>query len=262
MTSLRVGALSLLAVGAAFSFGSALGCAPSEAEFEPVNSDPSVIPNPDPEPDPDPKPSGGSQASGGTSSTGGSSTNGGSTASAGSAGHAGGNDEPSAGQPGMDPPDDPDPPMDPCSNVSCALGQHCEGGKCVPDVVVDRCAAVLCPTATHCVAGQCIPNQRVTCGGIAGLECPGAGECVDDPSDDCAPESGGADCGGVCVCAAEGVCKRGQTWNSTPGICACESAKGAAECGDAKCAPGQYCCNASCSLCVAEGEGCLDIACL
>ena len=129
-----------------------------------------------------------------------------------------------------------------------------------PDVVVDLCAAVSCPTGMHCVAGQCIPNVRVTCGGIAGLKCPGAGECVDDPADACSPEAGGADCGGVCTCAAEGVCKRGQQWNGSPGVCACESNKGAEACGDAKCGPNQYCCNASCSLCVAEGDGCLDIA--
>jgi hypothetical protein len=256
MTSLRVGALSLLALGTAFSFGTALGCAPSEAEFEPVDPGSSVIP--DPEPAPDPKPSGGSPSSGGATATGGSSQSGGSTPSGGSPAQGGADDEPSAGQPGMDPPDEPDP----CSNVSCALGQHCEAGKCVPDVVVDPCAVILCATGTHCEEGECVPNGRVICGGIAGFECPGAGECVDDPSDDCHPDSGGADCGGVCLCAAEGVCKRGQIWNSSPGVCACESAKGAAECGDVKCGPGQYCCNASCSLCVAEGEGCLDVACL
>ncbi len=37
------------------------------------------------------------------------------------------------------------------------------------------------------------------CGGFAGFPCPDGLECVDDPSDDCDPERGGADCGGICV---------------------------------------------------------------
>ena len=37
------------------------------------------------------------------------------------------------------------------------------------------------------------------CGGIAGIPCPEGTRCVDDPSDSCDPERGGADCRGVCV---------------------------------------------------------------
>jgi hypothetical protein len=37
------------------------------------------------------------------------------------------------------------------------------------------------------------------CGGIAGLRCPDGFDCVDDPRDDCDPQAGGADCGGVCT---------------------------------------------------------------
>jgi hypothetical protein len=39
------------------------------------------------------------------------------------------------------------------------------------------------------------------CGGIAGFQCSPGLECVDDPSDTCDPDRGGADCGGICVCA-------------------------------------------------------------
>lgn len=42
-------------------------------------------------------------------------------------------------------------------------------------------------------------NTDRFCGGIAGIACPAGQECVDDPSDTCDPENGGADCGGVCV---------------------------------------------------------------
>ncbi len=37
------------------------------------------------------------------------------------------------------------------------------------------------------------------CGGLTGAACPVGFECVDDPSDDCDPQRGGADCIGICV---------------------------------------------------------------
>jgi hypothetical protein len=37
------------------------------------------------------------------------------------------------------------------------------------------------------------------CGGFAGFACKDGRKCVDDPRDDCDPENGGADCGGICV---------------------------------------------------------------
>lgn len=41
--------------------------------------------------------------------------------------------------------------------------------------------------------------SKKTCGGIAALPC-GAGQvCIDDPSDSCDPQHGGADCSGICV---------------------------------------------------------------
>jgi hypothetical protein len=41
------------------------------------------------------------------------------------------------------------------------------------------------------------PKQM--CGGIAGFPCPDGLKCADDPSDDCDPTQGGADCPGICV---------------------------------------------------------------
>ncbi|APR87754.1 Kazal-type serine protease inhibitor domain protein [Minicystis rosea] len=38
-----------------------------------------------------------------------------------------------------------------------------------------------------------------TCGGIAGIQCPTGYACIDDPTDGCDPNAGGADCGGLCV---------------------------------------------------------------
>ena len=46
--------------------------------------------------------------------------------------------------------------------------------------------------------GICV--QEKMCGGFAGFKCDGDDQvCVDDPRDDCSPENGGADCGGLCV---------------------------------------------------------------
>jgi hypothetical protein len=46
--------------------------------------------------------------------------------------------------------------------------------------------------------GACAPTGAF-CGGIAGIPCEGGQTCIDDPSDDCDPKHGGADCGGICV---------------------------------------------------------------
>jgi hypothetical protein len=42
-------------------------------------------------------------------------------------------------------------------------------------------------------------EPRQMCGGIAGFPCPAGKTCVDDPSDNCDPTRGGADCSGICV---------------------------------------------------------------
>jgi hypothetical protein len=42
------------------------------------------------------------------------------------------------------------------------------------------------------------PSGGQFCGGIAGIQCPTGYTCVDDPTDSCDPNAGGADCGGIC----------------------------------------------------------------
>ena len=46
--------------------------------------------------------------------------------------------------------------------------------------------------------GECKKTEPLSCGGIAGRPCPQGKTCVDDPTDDCDPRRGGADCPGRC----------------------------------------------------------------
>jgi hypothetical protein len=46
--------------------------------------------------------------------------------------------------------------------------------------------------------GECVTPKPQACGGIAGIKCPDGLTCVDDPSDNCDPTQGGADCSGIC----------------------------------------------------------------
>jgi len=46
--------------------------------------------------------------------------------------------------------------------------------------------------------GECKKPEPQACGGIAGIRCPQGKTCVDDPTDDCDPKRGGADCPGIC----------------------------------------------------------------
>lgn len=61
--------------------------------------------------------------------------------------------------------------------------------------------AALPPTTSRAASAACTDEARKAphCGGIAALRCDGGLTCVDDPCDDCDPEHGGADCGGICV---------------------------------------------------------------
>jgi len=56
------------------------------------------------------------------------------------------------------------------------------------------------PTAEADQASNTLEEERsgAFCGGFVGISCPAGYVCVDDPADDCDPNAGGADCGGIC----------------------------------------------------------------
>jgi hypothetical protein len=71
--------------------------------------------------------------------------------------------------------------------VSC--GGHVRNMHTCPDGFV--CEGAGLPVDA---TGAC----RKPCGGFANLGCPDSFTCVDDPTDECDVEHGGADCGGIC----------------------------------------------------------------
>ena len=98
-----------------------------------------------------------------------------------------------------------------CEDIECPDGQHCE-------VAPVWCIRAPCPELAQCVPDQPPP---VLCGGIAGIPCPGSGQCEDNPDDECDPDNGGADCGGICRCVENQLCVRGHIFDSAPDVCAC-----------------------------------------
>ena len=109
--------------------------------------------------------------------------------------------------------------------VTCPGDQYCAGGvgKCPSEAQPGRCAAKPdvctnvhdlvcgCDGQTYgnaCLAaavgvsvasqGECAPKPAF-CGGFGGFPCPKGQTCIDDPSDECDPKNGGADCGGICI---------------------------------------------------------------
>jgi hypothetical protein len=191
------------------------------------------------------------------------------------------------------------PATDPCATVRCRAGTRCEvndGGQaeCVPDPTTDPCAAVRCRAGTVCQlneqgGAECVLGGPF-CDGIAAVQCPGIGECIDDPTDNCDPTSGGADCGGVCICAQTASCPPGTAFDESTKICDCATAEdpnpcatvlcregtrcelhqgeptcisdGSQDCGPAICSEGSVCCNFSCGICTEPGMFCTQQACL
>jgi hypothetical protein len=139
----------------------------------------------------------------------------------------------------------------------------CGDSKCEPGVPCCNESCGIC--GESCTKQLCVPDDQddpPRCAGFAGVPCNGAAECVDDPSDDCDPKNGGADCGGLCECNVEGLCAEGHHWNSSPEVCDCvpDAADGVA-CGNNTCAKGEVCCNESCGICTEPDGFCTEQLC-
>ena len=93
-----------------------------------------------------------------------------------------------ADAPGQCVPHDPTMPCPAIYMPVCGCNQQTYGNEC---------EAMRAGTSVFSV-GPC-ESEPISCGGFAGLLCPEGLICVDDPSDDCDPARGGADCIGVCV---------------------------------------------------------------
>lgn len=142
-----------------------------------------------------------------------------------------------------------EPEVDACATVRCAAGTECvvvDGrAECQP-TEPNPCAAVLCEVGSICEVidgeAQCTAVESGPfCGGFAGIECPGAGICADDPSDDCDPDNGGADCGGLCECNSLGLCVPGFIFDASPSVCGCVPEPETNPCALVDCFPNQTC---------------------
>jgi hypothetical protein len=150
-----------------------------------------------------------------------------------------------------------------CGKNTCGDGETCCNASCgICTKPGEGCTKQLCPPDDPGGGGK--DPQR--CGGFGGFPCPGLGECVDDPSDDCDPKNGGADCGGICKCTAGPtvLCEAGKPWNDDPHVCSCAAPAGGGgpACGKVTCGKDQVCCNSSCGICTEKGGACIQIACL
>ncbi len=89
----------------------------------------------------------------------------------------------------------PQPTYSPCGGFRVNPANQCEKGfSCIDNPYVEGCG-LACDRPGICVN----LDKAQFCGGFAGFQCKNGLLCVDDPRDDCDPQNGGADCGGVCI---------------------------------------------------------------
>src|SRR5690606_7691854 len=82
----------------------------------------------------------------------------------------------------------------PAFNQGC-----CAQPECSPVMCELYCEYGFATDASGCEICSCNDAPPQTCGGFAGLPCPECETGVADADDGCAVNTGGADCGGICV---------------------------------------------------------------
>lgn len=137
------------------------------------------------------------------------------------------------------------------TNTTCVIPSN-GPGTCLPSCTLtsdarpcelgQRCDAL--PQISTMQIGYC--PEPATCGGFIGAACEDDRNpiCIDDPRDDCDPNNGGADCGGICVATTKTPtpptdqscggftgkpCPAGYTCQDNPKD-SCDPKKGGADC--------------------------------
>lgn len=87
-------------------------------------------------------------------------------------------------------------------NLSTYLGKHVEVRGSVQSTVEGNGTIMRVEEVTLLETSESSSETSTKahmCGGIAGIQCKNGKACVDNPSDNCDPKNGGADCSGICV---------------------------------------------------------------
>lgn len=139
--------------------------------------------------------------------------------------------------------------------ADCKLGYEFDSS---PDVCAcvavsgASCAAVTCLEGTVCEVVDGNPSCVPSPGPCATVRCASGYVCRE--------VDGGANCLPLRDPCAGFDCEPGYHCVAPNDVPRCIAAKGEA-CGDATCAEGTVCCNASCGICVEPGGGCIQMMC-
>jgi hypothetical protein len=80
-----------------------------------------------------------------------------------------------------------------CGGMIAGQGHCAESYRCISDPRTRSCG-LACDEL-----GICVPERMRTCGGWSPHQCLDTEDCWGDPSDDCDPDQGWADCTGICL---------------------------------------------------------------
>ena len=88
-------------------------------------------------------------------------------------------------------------------SISCLAAMSAGCSLDVDNLSVEERAEIAGATDFHVDTPESLPeagpSKKLTCGGLLGGQCPPGMKCIDYPGDGCSPNSGGADCLGMCV---------------------------------------------------------------